>query len=453
VNTEERQLSEMLHRVTPEPPRRVTVEDVAFRLANQAGRRREPRAWRAPGRSSSGWGRAWAPALAAASVFVVAGASAGIAVGLTSHHGPSSPAGNTLTTSSAPVSAVSSPPVPVQGPTSREPTWPPERVANGMWGAELINRDTLAQDSLVGGGNSLYAIVSGYLNRIDPKTGNVLDSTQYSAPVTNPPVVLGNTVWVVWSYGGDVVLHGYNGTTLAQVASVTVPVSGPLSSTAQGVLTAGPDGNLYVAAGGSVAVVNPSSRQVIRTITVPAGQASSVAVSPDGSKLYVSTAPSIPSIPSTPSSSFELLTYDPVTGAQLGSSAGTDLTSAGGNLVATSGGVWGTTGVAMTEWVWFAPNADLTRMVRVSQGAGAGLDSVPSFSGGTVWIGGSHTLVCADPATGRARASATIPTDGGVVEYFGSVTVTGGRAYAYYQNQRAQQAGVVTLTPPAACSG
>ncbi len=34
MNTEERQLAEMLHRVTPEPPRRVTVEDVAFRLAS-----------------------------------------------------------------------------------------------------------------------------------------------------------------------------------------------------------------------------------------------------------------------------------------------------------------------------------------------------------------------------------------------------------------------------------
>ena len=40
MNTEERQLAEMLHRVTPEPPRRVTVEDVAFRLAWSIWRRR-----------------------------------------------------------------------------------------------------------------------------------------------------------------------------------------------------------------------------------------------------------------------------------------------------------------------------------------------------------------------------------------------------------------------------
>ena len=76
MNTEERQLTEMLHRVTPEPPRRVTVEDIAFRLANQAGPGRQARyrgrPHREPRLRRPSWGRAWAPALAAASVFVVA---------------------------------------------------------------------------------------------------------------------------------------------------------------------------------------------------------------------------------------------------------------------------------------------------------------------------------------------------------------------------------------------
>ena len=45
MNPDERRLSDLLHRVAPEPPRRVTVEDVAFRLANTAGqgRARSPR--------------------------------------------------------------------------------------------------------------------------------------------------------------------------------------------------------------------------------------------------------------------------------------------------------------------------------------------------------------------------------------------------------------------------
>jgi outer membrane protein assembly factor BamB len=119
-----------------------------------------------------------------------------------------------------------------------------------------------------------------------------------------------------------------------------------------------------------------------------------------------------------------------------------------------AGGVWGTTGTGMSEWVWFAPGGDLGRSFRVSQGAGAGFSSVPVYSGGVVWIGGTHELVCASPATGRALARTAIPADHGVLEYFDSPAVlTSGRAYALYQDNAAQLAGVASLTPPAACSG
>ena len=441
MNTEERQLAEMLRRVTPEPPHRVTVEDVAHRLADAGGPgrtgHREPRA----GRGFPGWNHSWAPVLAAASVFVVAGASAGIAVGLTSHHGSPPPASQ-VNSSSAPASSSASSASAAPSQPSAGPTFPPQPVAGGMWGAELINRSTFTQDSLVSGADSLYATSQGYLDRISPVTGNVVATASYNAPIPGPPVVLGSTVWAVSSYAGsDVALTGYDAKTLVRVASVTVPVSGQVSAVAGGVLTSGPDGDLYVAAGGSVAVVNPGTRQVIRQISVSAGPVNSVAVAPDGGRLYVSTG------------SFELLTYNLGTGALLRSSAAADIGSGGGNLVATSGGVWGTVGVGMTERVWFAPDANLTQVVLVGEGAGAGLDSVPAFSGGAVWIGGSHTLECANPDTGQRRASVTIPTDGGVVEYFGSITVTGGHTYGYYQNQQAQQFGVVTLTPPGACSG
>jgi hypothetical protein len=319
-----------------------------------------------------------------------------------------------------------------------------------MWGAELINRQSFTQASLAAGtsgGGSLYAISQGFLDRISPVTGEVLTEVSYTSPIPgfpNRPVVTGNTVWVLSSYSGtSVVLTGYNGTTLASARTVTVPVSGQVSSAPQGALTSGSGGDLYVAAGSSVVVVNPQTHQVIKRIST-SGQVSSVAVAPDGSKVYVGTAPS---------SSFELLTYNPVTGAQLSGSAMADIGSAGGNLVATSGGVWGTVGVGMTEWVWFAPNGNLTQVIRVSQGPGAGLDSVPTFSGGAVWIGGSQKLACANPATGQVMASTAIPGDNGIVEYFGGVTVAGGRTYALYQNQAAQEFGVATLTPPAACSG
>ncbi|HEX2745235.1 MAG TPA: hypothetical protein VHN16_12650, partial [Streptosporangiaceae bacterium] len=304
--------------------------------------------------------------------------------------------------------------------------------------------DDFTQDSLVSGPDSLYATTANSLDRIDPVSGNVVTSVSFNSPVSgypDRPVVTGNTVWLLSSYSGtSVVLTGYDAKTLAQVASIAMPVTGQLSATPEGVLASGSDGYLYVAAGSSVAVVNPSTHEVMKRISVPSGPVTSVAVSPDGSRLYALTA------------AFELLTYNPVTGAELGSSNMPGLASVAGNLVATSGGVWGTTGVEMTELAWFAPDADLTRMVRVGAGVGAGLDSVPTSTGGIVWIGGSHTLECASPVTGQVLKTATIPADGGVVEYFGSVTIADGHAYAYYQDERAHKAGVVVLSPPAGCS-
>ena len=53
-----------------------------------------------------------------------------------------------------------------------------------------------------------------------------------------------------------------------------------------------------------------------------------------------------------------------------------------------------------------------------------------------VWVGGTHELVCASPATGHVLARAPIPADHGVVEYFDSPTVlSNGHAYALYQDQ------------------
>jgi hypothetical protein len=437
VNTEERQLSDLLHRLTPEPPRRVTVEDVAFRLANQAGRDSRP-----PRRRGRIWRRGWAPALAAVSVVAIAGLSVGVAV-LASHHGAApTPGVGASTATSAPASASSSTPS-ASSPASTTPGMQPLAIDGGPFGAELIDHHTFTQDSLVSGDGSLYAIAPGALDRIDPATGNVVADTPYHSPVPSPPVVLGHTVWVVWSYGGgNVVLHGYDAQTLALVASVLAPATGSVSSTAEGVLAAGPDGNLYVAAGIAVVVVDPAAGQVINRYFLQQGPASSVAISPDGSTMYVGIG------------AFRLLVYQLGEGRaiEVGSSS-LNVDGAGGNLVATKAGVWGTLGIGMTEWVWFAPDGNLSRSARVSQGAGAGLDTVPSLSGGSIWIGGGQTLVCADPATGQVRASASLPTDHGVSEYFSSVAVAGGNAYAYYEDQSAQLNGIVRMTLPSACAG
>jgi hypothetical protein len=440
VNTEERQLADVLHRVTPEPPRRVTVEQVAYRLVSEPRLRREPR----PRRGGLVLSRAWAPVLAAAAVVVIAGASAGLAVLANSHHTPPPPAGGGPSSSSLSSAAVSPSPTP----SSTQQVAPATRIAGGPWDAELINRHMFSQDSLVSGNGSLYADGNGFLDRIDPATGTIAAQAAYNPPLPSPPVIVGNTVWVVWSYGGaNVVLHGYNAQTLAQTASVQVPSTGPLNvGSASNVLTSGPDGHLYVAAGLTVVVVNPATGAIVKPIYLTEGAATSVAVSPDGSTLYAGVGGSGNAGP------FELVVKSLATSFTVNVSRlrGSD---SGGNLVATSGGVWGTTGVGMSEWTWFAPSGDLARAVRIGQGAGAGFDSVPSYSGGVVWVGGSHTLTCANPANGQILDTATLPTDHSVVEYFGSPALVGSRAYSYYQDNASQVSGVVRMTPPAACFG
>jgi hypothetical protein len=444
VNTEERKLSDALHQITPEPPRRVTVEQVAYRMVSEPrlsrqARRRQPqgRAPR-PRRGSFAPSRAFAPVLAAAAVVVIAGASAGIAVLASSHHHSPAAAGGAPTSSASPSASVSTSPSPTT--SSTQQSTPTTAIAGGPWGAELINHQTFDQVGPVSADGSLYAYSTGSLDRIDPATGAVVATAPYNPPLPSPAVIVGNTVWVVWSYsGGNVVLHGYNAQTLAQTASVLVPATGPVSSTGSNVLTAGPDGHLYVAAGIAVSVLD-SNGQLIRRIYLTAGTSNSVAVSPDGSTLYVGVG------------GFKVLVYNLASDTVVASSSLKD-TNSGGNLVATSGGVWGTTGTGMSEWSWFAPSGDLSRAVRIGEGAGAGFASVPSYSGGVVWVGGSHTLSCASPVNGRVLDTATLPTDHSVVEYFGSPAISGGRAYSSYQDNASQLSGLVQMTPPTACSG
>jgi hypothetical protein len=439
VNTEERQLSDLLHRLTPEPPRRVTIEEVAIRMANQAGQNggghRVPR----PRGASRFGGRGLVPALAALAVVVVAGLSAGIAVLASSHSNPPPQSVGGPTSTSAPASVTSSTPSTTVSASTGQ-GMQREAIADGPWSAALIDHQTLTQDSLISADGSLYAIAPGSLARIDPASG-VVTEVPVDGSALGPPVVSGHTVWVASYHPGGVIdLQGFDASTLAKVQSWTVDAIGALSSSPEGVLAAGPDGTLYVAAGVTVVAVDPSNGSVVNRFFMNSGVANSVAVSPNGKTLYAGTR------------SYLVVAFD-VAGGEVTGRSTLDLGGNGGNLVATSGGLWGTVGVGMSESTWFAPHGDLSRAVKVGGGGGGGLASVPSLSGGTIWIGGGQTLICADPSTGQVLASATLPTDHGATEYFGSAAVVGGRAFAYYQDQGSQRSGVVQITPPASCAG
>jgi hypothetical protein len=443
VNTEERQLTDLLHRMTPEPPRRVTVEDIAFRLANEAGqggraryrapRLRKPRR-REPRRTRPNRGRAWAPVLAAATVVVVAGGSAALAVGLTSNHGPAATPGSTRTTNSAVPATSSASTSPAVVSTSAVP------IQGGPYGAELVNKKNFTPGTLVSGDNYLFGVEPGYLDEIDPANGTVVHQVPDSAQVTSAPVIVGDQVWAVTTYtSAGAILTGYNATTMEHVASVQVPVSGRVSFAAAGVLAAGSHHDLYLAAGNDIAVVSTDTHKVTRRFVELQGPINSLATSPDGTRLYVSLG------------NFTLLTYYIPGLAQLATST-MSVDGVAANLVVTSGGVWGTETTQSTT-VWFAPGGNLAKSVHVGDATGANGYSVPTYSGGTVWIGGSQALVCASPATGKVLATVGIPRDNGGLEYLGGVATSAGRAYASYSSPAAQLTGMAAMTVPSACGG
>lgn len=440
MTLEEQRLSDMLHRLTPEPPRTVTVEDVAIHLANQAAPRHSGDGHTAVLRIGKRGRPRLAPAFAAASVIVVVGASTGIAVALTSsQHNAKAPASGGASTSATATTVSSAPGTDDTAPPGSSGTHPrqqPVPIAGSLWGGELIVQQSLDPGTLVGGGNSLYALSNGNLIRVDPAKGQIVERT--SVPGTGRPVVDGNEVWVASPSGSGMTLSAFNAATLSPAGTVAVPGS---PTQPEGALAVSPGGDLYVAAGSNVAVVDPSSHSVIQHIGISGGGAGSVAITPDGATLYAGV---------TSGGSFRLEAFNAATGASLGGSAMPD-TSNGGYLVATDGGVWGTTGSLMTQRVWFAPGGDLTKLRTVTGGVDGGLDSAPTYVNGAIWIGGIQSLECLDPASGKVRAGSQIPGDRGVPEHFGSVAFVGGHAYTAFQDQHAQQVGVAAVIPPMAC--
>jgi hypothetical protein len=463
---EEQRLAETLHRLTPEPPRHVTVEDIAIRLANRnAPARGVPRgvvsgggAVRDGGLGGFGGGFGGfggggrprrgrlAPLLAAASVVAVVGTSVGVAVTLSSHtsatpatSGGTLRAGSQLPGTRAPATTTVMPYVTGNAPS---PTAPPPRttpITNGAWGAGIDVPTALTAGSLVAGGSHLYGFTTDDLLEIDPTTNTTVHEVSYNGFPDQAPVIADGKVWVVASYGGGVTLAAYDEQTLASAGTVNVPSSGgTLAGEPDGVLAAGPNGDLYVADGPLVDEVDPASGSVVQHYAVN-GSANAVAVSPDGSTLYVG---------SLGGAQFRITEYDVASGHQL--ATGTGQASVGGDMVATPGGVWFTTGLAMAERVWFAPAGDLA--ARLIAGAGnGGQDSVPTYADGAIWVGGAQRLQCLDPATGQVRASSYIPSDNGIQSDIGDIAVLGGRVYADYLDNQTNSGGVALLTPPSAC--
>jgi hypothetical protein len=407
VNTEERRLSELLHETTPVPPRLVTVEDVAARLARRSAvARRQP-----PGR----W--PWVPLLAAASVTLIAVTAAVTAAILRADNRSARPH---ITTS------------------------PAVRI-HAPWRARLLGPKPV-MGSLISAGNALYGFIPPWIVRIDPATGAVAARTKYDSLWL--PFVATNALWIPSVPAGNgrapVVLHRFDLTTLQPLPPVSVRLSGVNGRSKGAAITvAGHSAHsLFVGAGNTVAVLDPVTRRVVRRIHVSGGQVVALAVAPDGTRLYVGV---------TANGDSELQVRNPVTGALLAQPVPMGLPGRGilGLFVATAGGVWATTGSGMEETVFFTPASDLGHQRTVGTGGG-GLVISTSVGGGAVWVGGPDRISCADPVTGHIRASAAVPARYGSKASLGSVAYVHGQAFAIYYS--AAQSGLVRIYPPRVCT-
>jgi len=147
---------------------------------------------------------------------------------------------------------------------------------------------------------------------------------------------------------------------------------------------------------------------------------------------------------------FGLVSYNPATGAQL--AANHQVADQPGNLVATSGGAYGTIGIGMAEEAVFFPASDLSSVKPVSGAANGGSVVVPTLADGAVWVGGTRQLECLGAANGLVQNSAAISSVSGVPDQFSSVAYADGNTYAIYLNPHTQQAGVAKITPPNTCT-
>lgn len=206
---------------------------------------------------------------------------------------------------------------------------------------------------------------------------------------------------------------------------------------------------VYVALGNTVEVVDATTRQVINHYQVPGDQILSMAVSPDDTRLYLARE----SLPSEANS--ELTVVDPSNGAVIVDSI--PLPAGGGYTInaVSQGGIWMTSGYGMDSSLGFLPASNLAAPAGggASTTAGGGFPATATAEPNVVWIGGTSTIACADPLTGAARASAQVPTPNNDAANISSLTPAGGRVFASYVNDNPGATYLISLTPPARCTG
>ena len=210
-----------------------------------------------------------------------------------------------------------------------------------------------------------------------------------------------------------------------------------------------------IAAQGSDTVVVSNDHQVsfIRAGRVThqltiAHQISSIAMSADGTRLYVAT--ELGSVPGPG----QIETRDPRTGSPLAAPMrGLDV---GLGLQATTGGIWYTSASGMQAAIGFQPYGTYRpHSVEGVGRSGGGALTFSSVSGGVAWLGSADQLGCADPDTGTLRARVPVGSSHGmVIAAISGLAALDGKVFAVYNGINGGPANaLIVMTPPSKCFG
>ncbi|HEV2888472.1 MAG TPA: hypothetical protein VGX49_16295 [Jatrophihabitans sp.] len=434
MTDEEHRLAALLQQAVPQPPRSITAEDITAQVAR--------RATAAPHRFVP-----WFPALAAACVLlVIAAASVWLISGHSTHSTPTakSPSASTslLPTATSPSTRPRNsgdPVVPRQSDVTAEPPTRQLPDSVGPWSARGLYGGDL-DFVLVSGPDAAYGLEGRLLDRFEPPYGNIAEQVQLDPNTRWPPLVTPRALWLMVMTDGAIILQMRDPHTLQKIGSLRVATAlAFMEPNWVPVLAANSDASkLFLANANQLYSINPADGVVEHRMSVD-GHIGGLAVSPDGSRLYVG----VNAQGSGKTASLLILDIE------RGLSTISKTPLADGlvtNLLATSGAVWAT----VADTVYFMSLTDLGHRQVVTAGGG-GLPASATLAGGVVWLTGLGSMACADASTGEVRAEARNSGWGNMANYVGSVQLVAGHWFGTFATNYSDDRGLAGFTPPAAC--
>lgn len=324
------------------------------------------------------------------------------------------------------------------------PAAPPAPASPGIPAGGIVGRVFTSPGLTVTGG-SLYLRRSlsparqdppwMELARVDAATGAIVATNTFSLGAIGAPLAAAGSLWLTGSFSGHAMLLRLDPRTLMVTGELTIA---PVNSGAGQSHIAYAGGSIWVDGSDELVRVSPATVAAELTIPLPGADTSDIGGSPDGGTLIVSEADS---------GDGTIQRRDPVTGALLASHPmlGVIAPLIGGGVSAA--GAWVSEPTGMLGYIERFSAASLTPQARTQVNGSNGLHA--DVWGGVLWVrnqaAGPAQNYCADPATGRRRATLPLPDLG--QDYL--MAVTGGRIY--YSVPASSGFAIRTVPVPAAC--